>query len=65
MSKLSDLASLKTEVGKMELDKLKTVPADLSELSDTITKEFLKKTAHDKLFANVNAIDTSGFVLKA
>ena len=60
----SNLASLKTEVDKLDIDKLVPVPVDLSKLSDLV-KNVVKKTAYDKLVAEVNSIDTSGFVLKA
>ena len=52
----SDLASLKAEVDKLDIDKLVLVPVDFSEK--------LIKTVSDKLVAKVNNIDTSGFVLK-
>ena len=60
-----DLASLKAEVDKIDKDKLKTVPVDLSNLSNVVNNEVVKKTVFDKLAAKVNAIDTSGFVLKS
>ena len=59
----SNLASLKTEVDKLDIDKLIPVPVDLSKLSDVV-KNVAKKTVYDKLAAKVNSIDTSGFVLK-
>ena len=59
----SNLASLKTEVDKLDIDKLIPVPVDLSELSDVV-KNVAKKTVYDKLVAKVDSIDTSGFVLK-
>ena len=59
-----DLASIKAEVGKINVDKLKTVPVDLSKLSNVVKNEVLKKTVYDKLVAKVNNFDTSGFVLK-
>ena len=59
----SDLASLKGEVDKLDIDKLVSVPVDLSKLSDVI-KHVVKKTVHDKLVVKVKNIDTSGFVLK-
>ena len=55
----SKLVSLKTEVDKVDIDKLVPVPVDLSKLSDVV-----KKTAYDKLVAKVNSIDASAFVLK-
>ena len=60
----SNLASLKTEVDKLDIDKLVPVPVDLSKLSDVVKNDLVKKTVYDKLVAKVNSIDTSGFVLK-
>ena len=60
----SNLASLKTEVDKLDIDKLVPVPVDLSKLSDVVKNDVVKKTDYDKLVAKVNSIDTSGFVLK-
>ena len=59
----SNLASLKTEVDKLDINKLVPVPVDLSKLSDVV-KNVVKKTVYDKLVAKVNSIDTSAFVLK-
>ena len=58
----SDLASLKAEIDKIDVDKLKTVPADLSKLSNVVNHGVIKKTVYDKLVEKVNNIDTSGFV---
>ena len=55
----TNLASLKTEVDKLDIDKLVPVPVDLSNLSDVV-----KKDVYDKLVAKLNGTDTSGFVLK-
>ena len=56
---------MKTEVGKLGIDKLVPVPVDLSKLSDVIKKDVVKKDEYDKLVAKVNNnIDTSDFVLK-
>ena len=60
----TNLASLKTEVDKLDIDKLAPVPVDLSKLSDVVKNDFVKKTVYDKLAAKVNNIDTSNFVLK-
>ena len=60
----SDLASLKTEVDKLDIDKLVPVPVDLSKLSDVVKNDVVKKAVYDKLVAKVNSIDTSRFVLK-
>ena len=60
----SNLASLKTEVDKLDIDKLVPVLVDLSKLSDVVKNDVVKKTVYDKLVAKVNSIDTSVFVLK-
>ena len=60
----SNLASLKTEVDKLDIDKLVPVPVDLSKLSDVVKNDVATKTVFDELVAKVNIIDTSAFVLK-
>ena len=60
----SNLASLKTEVDKLEVDKLVPVPVGLSKLSDVIKNYVVQKTVYDQLVAKVNSIGTSGFVIK-
>ena len=60
----TNLASLKTEVDKQDIDKLVSVPVDLSKLSDAVKNDVVKKAVYDKLVAKVNNIDTSDFVLK-
>ena len=59
----TNLSSLKTEVDKLDIDKLATVPVDLSKLTNVV-KNDVKKTVYDKLVAKVDNIDTSDFVLK-
>ena len=39
----SDLASLKTKVGKIDVGSLKTVPADLSKLSNVVNNNVFQK----------------------
>ena len=60
----TNLANLKTEVDKLDIDKLAPVPIDLSKLSDVVKEDVVKKSLYDKLAAKVNNIDTSDFVLK-
>ena len=60
----TNLANLKTEVDKLDIDKLAPVSVDLSKLSDVVKNDVVKKTVYDKLVAKVNNIDTSDFVLK-
>ena len=59
----SNLASSKTEVDKLDIEKLVRVPVDLSKLSDVV-KNFVNKIVYDKLVAKVNNIDNSGSVLE-
>ena len=59
-----NLANLKTEVDKLDIDKLAPVPVDLSKLSDVVKYDVAKKTVYDKLVAKVDNIDTNEFVLK-
>ena len=64
----TNLANLKTEVDKLDIDKLVPVPTDLSKLSNFL-KNDVKKTVYDKLVTKVNAIplssiDTSDIVFK-
>ena len=60
----TNLATLKTEVDKLNIDKLVPVPVDLSKLSDVVKNDVVKKTSYDKLVAKANKMDTSGFMLK-
>ena len=60
----TNLASLKTEFDKLDIDKLVPVPVDLSKLSDVVKNDVVKKTMYDKLVAKVDNIDTCDFVLK-
>ena len=53
----TNLASLKSEVDKIDADKLKTVPVDLAKLSKNVVKMMLLKT-------EVDNIDTTKFVLR-
>ena len=59
------LANLKTEVDKLDIDKLVPVPVDLSKLSDVVKNDVVKKIVYDKLVAKVNNVVTSNFVLKS
>ena len=59
----TNLANLKTEVDKLDIDKLAPVPLDLNKLRDVVKNDAVKKTLYDKLVAKVNNIDTSDFLL--
>ena len=60
----TNLANLKTEVDKLDIDKLSPFSVDLSKLSDVFKNDVVKKDVYDQLVAKVNSLDTSGFVLK-
>ena len=60
----SNLVSLKTEVDKLDTDKLVPVPVGLSKLSNVVKDDVVKKAVYDNLVGKVNSIDTSGFILK-
>ena len=55
------MAALKTEVDKIDTDKLKTVPDDLAKLSNVVKNDVVKKTEYNALKTNVDGIDTSAF----
>ena len=50
----TNLAALKTEVDKLDTDKLKTTPADLAKLTNAVNNDLVKKTAYN---AKVTSID--------
>ena len=60
----SNLTSLKTEVDKLDIDKLAPVPVDLSKLSDVLKNDVVKKIEYNKLVTKVDNIDTTNFVKK-
>ena len=45
----SNLATLKAEIDKIDVEKLKTVSIGLSKLSNVVNNNVVKKTAYDKL----------------
>ena len=60
----TNLAALKTEVDKIDTDKLKTVPNGLAKLSNVVKNDVVKKTIYNTLKNKVDAIDTSVFVTR-
>ena len=60
----TNLANLKVEVDKLDIDKLVTFPLDLNKLSDVVKNDVAKKNVYDKLVAKVDNINTSDFALK-
>ena len=58
----TNLANLKTEVDKLNIDKLVPLPVNLSKLSDVVKNDVVKKNVYDKLVAKVSNIDTNDVV---
>ena len=48
----------------IDIDKLKPVPNDLAKLSNVVKNDVVKKTTYNTLKNKVDAIDTSGFVIR-
>ena len=59
----TNLDNLKTEVDKLNIEKLAPVPVALSKLSDVVKNDVVKKPVYDKLVAQVDNLDTSDFIL--
>ena len=59
-----NLSALKSEVDKLDIDKLVLVPNDLAKLSNVVKNDVVKKIEYDKLVGKVDNIDTTNFVLK-
>ena len=51
-----NLASLKSDIDELDIDKLKTVPFDLSKLSNVVKNNVVKQTVYDELVKMVGAI---------
>ena len=49
----TNLASLKTEVDKIDTDKLKTVPVDLAKLSNVVKNDVVKKTDYNAKITSI------------
>ena len=60
----TNLAALKTEVDKIDTDKLKTVPDDLVKLSNVVKNDVVQKTDYNTLKSRVDGIDVSKYVGK-
>ena len=58
----TNLAALKTEVDKIDTDKLKPVPDDLAKLSNVVKNDVVKKTDYNTLKSKVDGIDVSKYV---
>ena len=51
----TNLAALKTEVDKIDADKLKTVPVDLAKLTDAVENDLVKKTDYNAKVTNIES----------
>ena len=51
----TNLAALKTEVDKIDADKLKTAPTDLAKLTNAIENDVVKKTDYNTKVTNIEA----------
>ena len=60
----SNLASLKTEVDKLDINKLTPVPNDLAQLRNAVKNDVVKKIEYNKLVTTVDNVDTKSFVKK-
>ena len=69
----TNLAALKTEVDKIDADKLKTVPVDLAKLSNVVNNDVVKKTDYNTKVTSIenqiarvtkNTLDNLGDITK-
>ena len=51
----TNLAALKTEVDKIDADKLKTVPVDLAKLTNAVENDLVKKTDYNAKVTNIES----------
>ena len=51
----TNLAALKTEVDKIDTDKLKTAPVDLAKLTNAVKNDLVKKTVYNTKVTSIEA----------
>ena len=51
----TNLAALKSEVDKIDVDKLKTTPTDLAKLSNVVKNDVVKKTDYNAKVTNIES----------
>ena len=51
----TNLAALKTEVDKIDVDKLKTAPVDLAKLTNAVKNDVVKKTDYNAKVTSIEA----------
>ena len=52
----NNLAALKTEVDKIDVDKLKTTPTDLAKLSNVVKNDVVKKTDYNAKVTSIESL---------
>ena len=69
----TNLAALKTEIDKIDVDKLKTAPTDLAKLTNAVENDLLKKTVYNTKVTSIenqitgvtkNTLDNLGDITK-
>ena len=56
----TNLANLKTEVDKIYVDKLRTIPVDLAMINNAVKHDVVKKTKYNSLKTKVDSIEKDG-----
>ena len=51
-----DLTRLKTDVDRLDIDKLETTPGDLGKLSNVVKNDVVKNIVHEELVGKVNSV---------
>ena len=59
VAKKVDLTTLKTDVDRLDINNLETIPFALSKLSNAVKNDAVKKNVYNKLVKKVNAIDSN------
>ena len=59
----ADLATLKSKVDKIDVDKPETVPTYLSKLNNVVKNDIVENTRFDILVSKVNTIDSDKKIL--
>ena len=63
-AKQADLANLKSDVDRLDIDKLESTLVDLSQLSNLVKTNVVKNSAYNELVKKVNAIDSNKQILE-
>ena len=57
----TNLAALKTEVDKIDTDKLKTAPTDLAKLTNAVENDVVKKTDYNTKVTSIEAQNSRAY----